>query len=613
MDWVDLLAELKHRNIRLSVQGNNLQYQAPRGSLTPELISALKQQRQQLIELLETLSQPDTSIKTNHDEVAPLSSAQKQIWASYYIQANQKLNHIPSIVDIEGEMSSADISAALIRLQKKHDALQLRFRYSGSSIQQYLDKTEDTNWISVIEEDDLQAQTEDFIERRFELLTQRPHRAIIIERRQKPVRCIWCFHHLVMDGWSMSLLIGELINWMRTHTDTTPIQAIRFIDYAASSYASTNAAAEELSFWQTYLNAIPTHALPSNNTQFPASSYSLRWVIKDAEYLSLQCLAQQANVSCSAVLFTLYQLLIYSFHPCKRFAVKMPVAGRNAPGVDSLIGLFANQMLVKSEMQESMPLAELVQLSQHNLRQALAHCEVPIGLICKQVNASVIEAFNEFGFAYYNDFSDQFSFQPIKIGAAMVTPVPYATKSSLHQTNLALFESKQEILAELTIAESLYSKPLNEGLINEIMQYFLQCLHYSSDADVASVTEKPREWLLQANAAATADSSATMQHSEHESFLWSHDSTQKKAVLAQIIQNNLTEIWEELLHHPIKNPDADFFDMGGTSLMVAELHQTIRQRLKLNFDVRDCFRYTSIRSLASHLTKLFRTEAEAEA
>lgn len=598
MDWVDLLAELKQRNIRLSVQGDNLQYQAPRGSLTPDLVAALKQQRHQLIALLAKLGQNDTAILPNKDNAAPLTAAQKQIWASYFIQANQKLNHIPSVVDINHGLSSEAIINALKRIQQKHDALKLRFRYAGSAIQQYIEETTDQDWISVIEEDDLQGQTEDFIERRFDLLKQMPHRVMIIERNRQPVRCIWCFHHLIMDGWSMSLLIGELISWLRDGTDAAT-SGVRFIDYAASSYAAADTTPEALGFWKRYLSNIPTHALTIESTPFPEVSHTFKWVIANEEYAQVQSLAHKHNVPASVVLLSLYQMLIYCFSHCQRFALKMPVAGRNGPGLDHVLGLFANQMLVKCEVEDDTTLAELIQLTQRNLTQAMAHAEVPTGVICKQVNASPVEAFNEFGFAYYRDFSDQFCFQPIRIGDALVTPVSYSTKTSLHHSNLALFESKQEILAELTVTETLTGKELNEAGVKSILQHFLVCLQTHSAMRLAEAVVQARANLPHALFARSKKTTAAPQERRGHSH-----PIASRAVLEKIIQANLMEIWELLLQHSIKDADADFFELGGNSLMVAELHQLIQSRLKINFDARGCFKHTTLRSQAAYLAEL---------
>ncbi|HET8706655.1 MAG TPA: condensation domain-containing protein, partial [Pseudomonadales bacterium] len=212
MDWIDLLSELKQRNIHLSVHGEDILFQGPANGLTPELMLALKQQRQQLIVLLKTLGKKTSEINLNDAESAALTAAQKQRWAAAYMQASQISNHISLIIDIEGEISREKVSALLQKAVQRHDALRLRFRYAGSAIQQYLATEANPDWLTVCEEEDLQAQTEDFIARRFDLLTQPPHRALLVEQRQKPVRCIWCFHQLIMDGWSLSLLAADLLD-----------------------------------------------------------------------------------------------------------------------------------------------------------------------------------------------------------------------------------------------------------------------------------------------------------------------------------------------------------------------------------------------------------------
>ena len=53
MNTLDLLAELKRLNVKLSLAGDKLRLEAPAGVLTPELKEAVSQQKPALVALLE--------------------------------------------------------------------------------------------------------------------------------------------------------------------------------------------------------------------------------------------------------------------------------------------------------------------------------------------------------------------------------------------------------------------------------------------------------------------------------------------------------------------------------------------------------------------------------
>ena len=52
MTAAELLAELRRRGVKLTVNGDRLRYEAPRGALTPELLEAMRQHKPELLRLL---------------------------------------------------------------------------------------------------------------------------------------------------------------------------------------------------------------------------------------------------------------------------------------------------------------------------------------------------------------------------------------------------------------------------------------------------------------------------------------------------------------------------------------------------------------------------------
>lgn len=63
----------------------------------------------------------------------------------------------------------------------------------------------------------------------------------------------------------------------------------------------------------------------------------------------------------------------------------------------------------------------------------------------------------------------------------------------------------------------------------------------------------------------------------------------------------LAAIWRGLLNVASVGVDANFFDLGGTSLDVMTLHEEIRARFKRDVPITALFEYTTIRALAAYL------------
>lgn len=68
------------------------------------------------------------------------------------------------------------------------------------------------------------------------------------------------------------------------------------------------------------------------------------------------------------------------------------------------------------------------------------------------------------------------------------------------------------------------------------------------------------------------------------------------------LEQKLQEIWTVVLGRPITGLDENFFDVGGNSIQVAEIHTRLQLWLKRELPITDLFLHTTIRSLASHLS-----------
>jgi non-ribosomal peptide synthetase component F len=67
------------------------------------------------------------------------------------------------------------------------------------------------------------------------------------------------------------------------------------------------------------------------------------------------------------------------------------------------------------------------------------------------------------------------------------------------------------------------------------------------------------------------------------------------------LQAQIAAVWQEVLCRPIAGLDDNFFDLGGSSIHLAEIHARLQQVLKRSFPITDLFAHTTIRTLTVHL------------
>ncbi|MGW1895835.1 SDR family NAD(P)-dependent oxidoreductase, partial [Streptomyces sp. NPDC002004] len=79
------------------------------------------------------------------------------------------------------------------------------------------------------------------------------------------------------------------------------------------------------------------------------------------------------------------------------------------------------------------------------------------------------------------------------------------------------------------------------------------------------------------------------------------DSAASKERSRAEIENTLTEIWENLFGRSRIDRDANFFDLGGDSLLIVEAGRQVKKRLQVSLAVADLFKSPTIARLAERL------------
>lgn len=68
------------------------------------------------------------------------------------------------------------------------------------------------------------------------------------------------------------------------------------------------------------------------------------------------------------------------------------------------------------------------------------------------------------------------------------------------------------------------------------------------------------------------------------------------------LEGTISQIWAEILHLDIVAPDANFFDLGGHSLLLVRVQKSLEQQLARPVSILDLFRHPTVRSLATFLS-----------
>ncbi len=171
-------------------------------------------------------------------------------------------------------------------------------------------------------------------------------------------RLVWTFHHALIDGWSMGLLIREIFERYGAAADAPPMPAApSYRDYVRWLGDCDTAAAQ--TYWRGYFRGLdlsasaqsPLPPLPDAQylraAQFEQRSHVLDLSAQDTARLVR--MMQAEGVSLGTLMLAAWGLLLGKYAAEDEVLFGYTTSGRTAPvaGIDSMVGLFINSLPVR--------------------------------------------------------------------------------------------------------------------------------------------------------------------------------------------------------------------------------------------------------------------------
>jgi acyl carrier protein len=70
------------------------------------------------------------------------------------------------------------------------------------------------------------------------------------------------------------------------------------------------------------------------------------------------------------------------------------------------------------------------------------------------------------------------------------------------------------------------------------------------------------------------------------------------------LERLIAAVWCDVLRLPAVGNRDNFFDLGGHSLLVVQVHQRLTTALRLSFPITDLFRFSTVQAIAGHVATL---------
>jgi NRPS condensation-like uncharacterized protein len=198
---------------------------------------------------------------------------------------------------------------------------------------------------------------------------------------------LFTMHHIISDGWSMNVLIGEVSRLYNSFLrgEPSPLRElpIQYVDYAVwqRQWLRGEVLEAQMTYWREQLAGaspmleLPTdHARPAVQThRGGAESFRLSAELSER----LKRLSQEEGVTLFMLLLAAFQVLLYRYSGQADISVGTPIAGRTRREVEELIGFFVNTLVLRTEVKGEESFLQLVGRVKEVCLGAYGHQEVP--------------------------------------------------------------------------------------------------------------------------------------------------------------------------------------------------------------------------------------------
>ena len=321
------------------------------------------------------------------DGPLPLSFAEERLWFAEQLAPGDPAYHVPARLRFRGTLDHPALSRSLDALVARHEPLRTTFPTVDGVPQRRILATIPC---------DLTPRLLPAARRPFDLARGPLLRAELIARSDDDHDLHLLVHHLVADGWTISLLLTELAAIYDAFRSglLSPLAppSLQYADYAVWQRATLTGdrLTALLGYWTARLAGLEPLDLPRDHppslTSTPTSA-ALAIAIPEPLVAALTALAREASATLPIVLLAAFALLLARLSGQRDFAVGVPVAGRAVAESETLAGTFVNTVIVRITLDPSEDLRALHADVRAAALGAFAHEALPIERLVSALHA----------------------------------------------------------------------------------------------------------------------------------------------------------------------------------------------------------------------------------
>ncbi|MEV7094869.1 non-ribosomal peptide synthase/polyketide synthase [Amycolatopsis sp. NPDC051045] len=327
------------------------------------------------------------------EHALPLSFAQQRLWFLDEFRPGDAEYNSAVGLRLTGPLDTGALTGALAQLVARHESLRTTIDDTGGTPVQVVHaapeigvRTVDLTTDPALRPADLDEVLEAEYGRSFDLRRGPLLRLLLVRVAEEHHVLLITAHHIVTDGESMGILVGELGTLyaaaVRGEPATLPEPAVQYADFAVwqRNRLAGPALDRHLAYWTTQLAGVEPLDLPADRPR-PAvrtTAGAVHHFSVPAEVAAgLAELARVHDTTLYTVLVAACQVLFARYTGRTDIAVGTVVSGRNAPELQRTVGFFVDTVVIRSTVDRAAPFGTFLDAVRATVLESFEHAEAP--------------------------------------------------------------------------------------------------------------------------------------------------------------------------------------------------------------------------------------------
>ncbi|WP_448725723.1 amino acid adenylation domain-containing protein [Pseudomonas farris] len=333
-------------------------------------------------------------------ELSPVSFSQERLWLVDRILPDQAAYNDSMLLSVSGDVDSTMIVDALERISARHDALRMTFEEHNGRVQARFNQhvaldfsMHDLTCVPQGERIDAAlAFAREQARLPFDLERGPLLRARLLRMDNNHHYLLVTVHHIVCDGWSLSIMLNEFSTLLSGAGQSLPPVTFSFREHIDTERRRLTAERRSvlIDYWTRQLDDLPPPLeLPLDFARSKAEAFRgaiASHVVPNVALARLEAFAACESVSSYMVLMAAVAAVLGRVTNRRDIVLGTDVANRFSVSSAGAVGLFVNQMVLRTRLTAGQSFRELVNVQRSTILDALDHSDLPFNELIDELS-----------------------------------------------------------------------------------------------------------------------------------------------------------------------------------------------------------------------------------